>query len=206
MVVDEIRGFDSKKLVIYNGVRIPNENRLTRPIDTEIKIVYVGRLEREKGIIEALAAVRQLSCPVRFYVAGTGVLEDVLRSEVESEKLENVYLLGNVTNVYELLFDCDIFILPSYYEAISLSILEAMACGLPVLATKVGGIPEAVEENVTGILVPPMNVSFLKQGLEKLVMDVSLRQRMGQAGRKRAKNYFNIEGTLASIRALLKNI
>ena len=139
-------------------------------------------------------------------MAGTGVLEDVLRSEVESEKLENVYLLGNVTNVYELLFDCDIFILPSYYEAISLSILEAMACGLPVLATKVGGIPEAVEENVTGILVPPMNVSFLKQGLEKLVMDVSLRQRMGQAGRKRAKNYFNIEGTLASIRALLKNI
>ena len=208
MVVDEIKGFSSKKRVIYNGVFIPEYTKPRDAIKGQVRIVYVGRLEREKGIEEALDVIKQLSSrySIVFNIAGTGVLYQDIKQEIEREQIGNIHLLGQIDNVNELLLNSDIFILPSYYEAFPLSILEAMACGLPVLTTRTGGIPEAVSDGVTGILVFPKNVGDLKRGLEELLMYPSMCSQMGEAGRIRAQEFFNIEKTIESIDKLLKCI
>ena len=205
MVVDEIKGFHRKKVVIYNGVPIPKE--LRREEKKVIQIVYAGRIEREKGIIEAVEAVLQLSdYPIILKIAGTGSLEAELRSMIQQNGSQNIVLLGHVNDVEALLVDSDIFILPTYYEAISLSVLEAMACSLPVLATNVGGIPEAVKDGETGILVAPRNVSLLKDGLKELLENSKMRVEMGRKGRERAIACFDIRKTINEVAQLFKNI
>ena len=119
---------------------------------------------------------------------------------------QNIVLLGHVNDVEALLMDSDIFILPTYYEAISLSVLEAMACSLPVLATNVGGIPEAVKDGETGILVAPRNVSLLKDGLKELLENSKMRVEMGRKGRERAFACFDIRKTINEVAQLFKNI
>lgn len=205
-VINEIKGFAKKKVLIYNGVYIPK--CLERVQHPERRITYVGRLEKEKGILEALSVVEQLSSTnqIIFNIAGNGVLFENIKAKIAERKWNNIHLLGSIDHVDELLVNSDIFILPSYYEAISLSILEAMAYGLPVLATRTGGIPEAVDEGVTGILVPPKDIKALKQGLEKLLTNSSECYLMGKAGRARAQELFNIEKTIESIDKLLKDI
>lgn len=203
MVVEEIRGFRQKKLVIYNGVRVP-EAKNRQPKDS-IQIVYLGRLEKEKGIREAVAVVRQLSDrPIVLKIAGTGTLEKELRAAIHENNERNISLLGHVDDVNTLLWSSDIFILPTYYEAISLSVLEAMACALPVLATKVGGIPEAVIDGETGLLVAPRDVASLKRGLEKLIEDKETREEMGRKGRARVMACFSEEKTICEVANLLK--
>jgi len=78
-----------------------------------------------------------------------------------------------------------------YWEGWAMSLLEAMACGKPVVATRIGGVPEVVEDGVSGLLVKPGDVEALVQALLRLLRDPSLRQRMGQAGRRRAETSFN---------------
>ena len=82
------------------------------------------------------------------------------------------------------------FVLPSCAEGMSNVILEAMACGLPVIATSVGGNPELVENEETGLLVPPRNVEALYDSFKKLLSDKKLRERMGRSGRKKVEEYF----------------
>ena len=208
MVVDEIKGFSLKKKVIYNGVFIPAYVKSTDSTKDRVRIVYVGRLEREKGIKEALDVIKRLSFrySIVFNIAGTGVLYQEIKQKIEQEQIDNIHLLGQINNVNELLLNSDIFILPSYNEAFPLSVLEAMAYGLPVLTTRTGGIPEAVSDGVTGILVPPKDVNELSRGLEKLLMNTSMRDQMGKAGRAKAQELFNIEKTIESIDKLLKDI
>lgn len=205
MVIDEIKGFKQKKLVIYNGVLIPEWK--TVPFDKKtIDIVYVGRLEKEKGIMEALKAFQELAdYPIVLNVAGTGKLNDDIQRWIQKEEISNVRLLGQIKGVYGLLQNCDIFVLPTYYEAISLSILEAMACGLPVVASKVGGIPEVVKDGDTGFLVAPKDINQLRDRLERLILSKKLREEMGQKGRERVIAFFSIEKTRNEIAQLLKN-
>lgn len=206
MVVDEIKGFKHKKMVIYNGVLLPD----LKPVSCSkkiIDIVYVGRLEREKGIMEALEAFQNLTdYPVVLNIAGTGKLNKDIQQWIQGKEISNVCLLGQVKDVYGLLQNCDIFVLPTYYEAISLSILEAMACGLPVVASRVGGIPEVVKDGVTGFLVTPKDVSQLRKRLERLIEDEKLRAEMGQEGRERVMTFFSIEKTRTEITQLLKTL
>ena len=204
MVIDEIKGFERKKVVVYNGVKIPEEER--KHSDGKIRLVYVGRLEKEKGIMEAVAAVEQLSrdYSVVLDVAGTGTLKAELQAKIQKNEWKNIRLLGHVDNVYEVLLGKDVFILPTYHEAISLSILEAMACALPVVATNVGGISEAVKNGETGILVASKDVSSLKEGIEKLLRNKKMREEMGQKGRERAITCFNVEKTINEVAELLR--
>ena len=103
-------------------------------------------------------------------------------------------LLGERADVPELLAAADVFVLSSASEGAPLSILEAMAAGLPVVASNVGGIAELVEDGVTGLLVPPADPVRLAQALARVLDDRDLRQRLGTAGRARARERFDLGG------------
>jgi glycosyltransferase involved in cell wall biosynthesis len=97
-----------------------------------------------------------------------------------------------VADVPALLASADVFVLSSLSEGMPISILEAMAAGLPVVATAVGGVPELVVDGETGLLVPPGNAEALEAAVRKVVEDGALRRRMGVAGRRRALDRFDL--------------
>jgi glycosyltransferase involved in cell wall biosynthesis len=105
----------------------------------------------------------------------------------------HVDLLGWVQGEQKtrLLNSCRVYVLPSYFEGLPMSILEAMATGVPVIATAIGGIPEAIDDGVEGYLLAPGDVDGLAERLERLLSDDALAQRMGAAGRAKVERHFS---------------
>src|SRR5918912_59845 len=154
---------------IPNGVDVPAR---TGDEAEPAEVLYVGRLSPEKGIEELVAATEGM----KLVVAGDGPLRHLVPDAlgfVPHEELGRLYERAAVV------------VLPSYREGLPLSVLEAMAHGRPVVASAVGGIPELVEDGVTGFLVEPGDIAGLRAALERLLADPVLRRRMGRAARKR---------------------
>jgi glycosyltransferase involved in cell wall biosynthesis len=160
----------------------------------------VARLHKQKGHVYLIKAVKDVvkEIPnVKFVFIGDGELREELEEQVNKLKIaDNFLFLGFRYDVNELLKTLDVFILPSLYEGLPNVILEAMACGRPVIATSVDGSPEAIENNVTGILVPPRDPVFLKQAISQLAKNKKLRESMGKEGRYRVEKYFSLRGQL----------
>ena len=162
-------------------------------------IAYVGRIHPVKGLdqlLEAFDRVRQTHTAARLMLVGDGppVHERGLRDGVAQRGLgEHVALRGRVDHGALPAFyaAADVVCLPSRMEATSLSGLEAMACGRPLVATDVGGLPLIVKDGVNGLLVPLGDPSALAAALSRLLGDSALRQRMGTAGRKRVLAEFS---------------
>lgn len=147
-------------------------------------IVSAARLEPQKnplGLIDAFARVER----GRLLMAGDGSLLEAARTRAAGR----VHFLGVRNDMPELLSAADVFALASDWEGNPLSVMEAMAAGLPVAATAVGGVPELVVDGETGLLVPPGDAAALGAALSKLVSDASLRARMAQAARSRAQRF-----------------
>jgi glycosyltransferase involved in cell wall biosynthesis len=111
---------------------------------------------------------------------------------------DSVTLLGEREDVPDLLATSDVFVLSSRWEGLPRAIIEAMFAGLPVVATDVGGSAELVENGATGFVVEPRNPRALAEGLQKLLDDPMLRRKMGEAGRRRALECFDIRTMLES--------
>jgi L-malate glycosyltransferase len=175
----------------------------------EILALQVAALAPHKSQTDLLqaAAIARAECPsLRIWIVGEGPLRRVLEEEHRRLNLEGtVSLLGFRDDVPDLLRAADIFCLSSYLEGLGTSILEAMAVGLPVVATRVGGIPEAVADGETGILVPARNPGALAQALASLARDAGLRALMGQRGKNRVRA-FGAERTAALTRSLYLGI
>jgi glycosyltransferase involved in cell wall biosynthesis len=114
----------------------------------------------------------------------------------------NVRLPGFRDNVGEILSITDIFVFPSLEEGLPYMVLTSMAAGKPVIAARVGGIPEAVDEGVTGFMVPPKDVGELGEAMKRLIQDAALRMEMGRKGLERLKARFSKEAMLTSTLAL----
>jgi glycosyltransferase involved in cell wall biosynthesis len=158
----------------------------------EILAVAVGRLEPIKDhalLIEALPLMGG-GPPVRVAVLGSGSLAQDLRARVARLGLERRVLLpGHQQDVAEWLGAADVFVLPSAAEGLPLALLEAMSCGLPVVATAVGGVPEVLAGSGAGVLVPAGDRAALARAVSSLAADVALRGAMGAAARERARLY-----------------
>ena len=157
-------------------------------------IVTVGRLQAPKDpltFVRALAGLNGL--PFRGIVAGDGPERQHVAAELRELGLSGqVDLLGQRRDVRELLADSDVFVLASRSEALPISILEAMAAGVPVVASAVGGVAELVVDGVTGFIVPPGDPDALSDALARLLADSRLRRQMGAAGRARAEALFDL--------------
>jgi glycosyltransferase involved in cell wall biosynthesis len=189
---------------VYNGLNLAEFGRATFSSNPPF-ILAIGRLIAKKGfanLIRACALLIERGTSFRSDIFGEGPLEKELRVKIDDLGLRERIQLPGPKPQHELkacLANASVFVMPSVSEAgggmdnLPTVIMEAMATGLPVVSTKIGGIPEMVVENETGFLVEPEDPVALAGAIEKVISDRSLAQRLGQAGYDRAQNLFSIE-------------
>ena len=155
----------------------------------------MGRLSEEKrhlDLLQAFKRVTQLYPASRLLIVGEGYMRETLeRRTTELHLSEKVIFAGFQTDVFKYLRTMDLFVLPSRTEGFGIVLLEAMAAGLPVVATKVGGIPEIVVDNDTGLLVEPGSWQDLSEAMLKLLSDPSALRTMGHKGQERVMTHFS---------------
>jgi glycosyltransferase involved in cell wall biosynthesis len=160
-----------------------------------IVVLFLAYLRAAKGVdvfLDAIEKARRIDPDLFFVIAGDGPLKDYVRTEIESSNLGvSVRMLGFVEE--ELLpsvyASTDIYVLPSFLEGMPVSLLQAMSCGLPVIATPVGDVPEIVKDDVNGIIVNVGSSLELSEAIVRLGRDAHLRDRMGAASRKTVVGY-----------------
>ena len=199
---------------IYNGLNLAEFGHANFSSDPPM-IVAIGRLIPKKGfanLIRACALLVEHGRPFRCEIFGDGPLESQLRGQVEELGLQEFVQLPGPKPQHELrerLARASVFVLPSVPEAeggmdnLPTVIMEAMATGLPVVSTRIGGIPEMVIDNETGFLMRPDDPMALADAIEKVINDRSLGQKLGQAGHGRAQKLFSIEKNVRDLCALL---
>jgi glycosyltransferase involved in cell wall biosynthesis len=165
--------------------------------EDELVIGAVGRLAPVKdfgALIAAFGLVRSLPGRARLVIVGDGPERAALLSEARAANVSRAVLFtGHQDDVPSLMPAFDIFVNSSIYEGVSLTVLEAMAAGLPVVATAVGGTPEIVDDGVNGRLVPRRAIREMASAVAGLARDPELRARFGAAGRSRVLQSFHID-------------
>jgi sugar transferase (PEP-CTERM/EpsH1 system associated) len=175
-----------------------------------ILIGTIGRIDRIKnhlGLLDAFSLLlkrfpRQ-ELDLRLAIIGDGPLLEQVRARVEAEGLaERVWLPGSRRDIADLLRTFSVFVLPSVSEATPVTILEAMATGLPVVATRVGGVPQLVLHQQTGLLVKPSDPEALADALSVYISDAQIRARHGAAGRAHVEARYSVDAMVAGYEAL----
>jgi colanic acid/amylovoran biosynthesis glycosyltransferase len=201
---------------VYNGLNLAEFGR-TDFSSTPPLIVAVGRLIAKKGfadLIRACGLLAEGGKPFQCEIVGEGPLENELRAQIEQLNLQNRVALSGAKpqrEVRQRFAAASVFVLPSVVDPdggidnLPTVIMEAMATGLPVISTDIGGIPEMVIENETGFLVQPGNALALAETIEKVISDRPLAQRLGQAGYERAQRLFSIEKNVRDLCALIQS-
>ncbi len=206
--------------VVYNGVDTAifaqgekrGEVRSELHISSDAMVLgIVGRLSEEKGgvdvLIRAVARLCKSNPNLRLLVVGDGPLRGSLEAlAAESAPGGEIMFTGTRNDVAHLLSAMDLFVLPSLNEALPIVVLEAMAAGLPVIATRVGGVPEIVDHEKTGLLVEPGSEDSLYSALDRLIFDADLREQLAQAGRRRVASDFTIERMVERIEGLYEEL
>jgi glycosyltransferase involved in cell wall biosynthesis len=161
----------------------------------------VAALVPHKGqryLIDAARLVVQQVPDARFVILGEGELRGHLEKQVHDSHLDkHVLLPGFRTDVLGCIKGFDLFVMSSVTEGLGTSLLDAMACQRAIVATTAGGIPEIVEDGVTGVLAPPRDAAALAAGIVRLLRDQALRERMGSAGSARVRERFTVDRMIA---------
>jgi len=211
-------GIDRNRIeVIPNGVDIEKYGKREDPSVLRkygIKkpyVLFLGRLSRQKGVFETVKASDSLPKEVKLVLV-TGKADE---KGLEKELAKEVGRRGNILWVNKMLTeeetvalysDAEVFVSPSVYEPFGIMNLEAMACGLPVVSTKVGGIKDVVLDGETGILISPESAVEVAEAVNKLLGDPQLAKRMGEKGRERVEKEFSWERIAERTLALYKFI
>jgi glycosyltransferase involved in cell wall biosynthesis len=170
----------------------------------------VAALVPHKGhrhLIEAAHLVVQEIPDARFVILGEGELREQLERQVRDHHLEkHVLLPGFRTDVLGCIKGFDLFVMSSVTEGLGTSLLDAMACGKAIVATEAGGIPEVVDDQVTGMLVPARDHKAMAAAIVRVLKDAALRQRMGAAGLARVRARFTVERMVAETAAVYARV
>ncbi len=191
---------DSRIFTIYEGMDLTAYEPLARPrplpADGPMVFGTLAHLSPEKGIsylIDAAALIPEVTSRIRFLIVGDGQCRRDLEERVRSRNLDGCFsFVGFQNKPIDFLGRMDAFVLPSLSEGLSSAILSAMAAGLPVVATQVGGIPELIHSADHGILVPPGNPRALADGLVWMAEHPEEAFRMGQNNRRRMEERFTL--------------
>ncbi|HJU99827.1 MAG TPA: glycosyltransferase family 4 protein [Burkholderiaceae bacterium] len=170
-------------------------------------VLVLGRIGKNKGSYDLLEAARRIHDEIpglSLQMGGDGELEQMRAAAASARLADCVQLLGWVSGdaKQQAMGRARVYALPSYNEGLPMSVLEAMAAGLPVVTTPVGGIPEAVSDGVEGYLITPGDVDALADRLKRLLQDGALAARMGQAARRKIEQTFSTDVILPRIAAL----
>jgi len=195
-----------KKELKEYGVGIENVTTIWNGVDTNLfhpgekppekNILYVGRLVTRKGLADLVECAKFIihqrpDCV--FTIVGSGLLEQKMKKRIKQLNITNHFsFVGNVSQekLVEYYQKAWVYVLPSYYEGLPKTLLEAMACGLPTVVTNIPGNVDVAVNGVTGVIVPPKNPKELALAINKILDDGDLRKRMGEAGRKRTEEVF----------------
>jgi sugar transferase (PEP-CTERM/EpsH1 system associated) len=215
-------GLDARSIVtITNGVdtaayangNADDRERLRAEIGIapeEVLIGVVARLRPEKNhamLLDAFAALKDDHPNARLAIVGDGELQDQLLEKTRVLGMEKrVLFLGNRNDVPRLLKSFDLFALPSQWEGLPLTVLEAMASGLAMVATNVGGIPEAVVHGETGLLSPPNDAERFAGMLGRVLDDLDAAGAMGRRGQEKARVEFDINDMIAKYELLYEKL
>jgi glycosyltransferase involved in cell wall biosynthesis len=202
---------ESRVALIYNGIDADRFAAAT-PAGLDLPegsftVGYVGRLDPEKGadlVPDAWARIADALPDAHLVIAGAGKSEREMRARLGDSP--RVRWPGFRRDVAELMNALDLLIVPSRSEAFGLAAAEAMACGVPVVAARVGGLPEVVIDGEQGVLVPPEDPAALAKAVIALARDPERRAAMGRAGRERVRAAFSLERTLDGYEALLEEM
>jgi glycosyltransferase involved in cell wall biosynthesis len=192
--------------LLKNSINLDGYLKLNRSIkkqNEKVKIVYLGHIGIEKGIMDLIQAIRILDMKgiIGYVVWIFG--EDSLPGELDNAiELAKSLMVDNLIIFSEPIFgdkkmdvyrDADIFVLPSYHEGLPISVIEAMAAGLPVIATRVGGIPDLIDDSKSGILINPKAPVDLANAMMTLIANADIRYVYGVEGRKKALENHGVE-------------
>jgi glycosyltransferase involved in cell wall biosynthesis len=196
--------------VIPNGVDLERFRPGDPTTGDPVRFVFVGRLIANKGpdvALEAFRVVNGHKPDTRLAFVGDGPMLPMLERTVRVNGLEDVVeFLGMRDDVAEILRQSDVFVRPSHIEGMPLTILEAMATGLPVVACDVGGVHEIVVHGTTGLIVPPGSKSSVADAMLELLMDQKRRRAMGVAAHERVQGAFSWESTTAANLQLFEDL
>ncbi|MBD5450632.1 MAG: glycosyltransferase family 4 protein [Lachnospiraceae bacterium] len=192
--------------VLPDAIRIPDRKEKQYGLH---KILFLGRLCRAKGIGELLQVMPELQekyPDVRLYLAG--IWEDQDLREQAGALGESVVDLGWISGAVKqrYLRECDIFVMPSYFEGQSVSILEAMANRCGIVASRTGGIPDMIIEGETGLFAEPKDTRTLAQGLLRLLGDAGLCRMLGENAYSKVQAEFSIENNMKQLLAVYESV
>ncbi|OGF47668.1 MAG: hypothetical protein A2452_03295 [Candidatus Firestonebacteria bacterium RIFOXYC2_FULL_39_67] len=217
--LDRKIGQDGKYVVIPNGIAPAPylkeydiaANKAELGIAPEKKVVgFAGRLEPIKGADLFVKAIKQLSkerTDFTAVMAGTGSLEAAIKENAKEEIKTGVFkMLGHREDLSEILAIIDVFVMTSNNEGFGLAAVEAGLSNKPVVATRVGGLPEIIIDKETGLLVPSGNVEALCFSINKLLDDQNEAKRLGENGREKALLYYSEEKMLERLKNLYENL
>lgn len=205
---------------VYDGVdlrqyQVKKTSEITDEKSTAT-IGIVGQIGSRKGHLFLLEALRDLVLylpNLMLWIVGvepkhsTEAYTEELRHSIENWKLQDhVKFLGFRSDIPEILARLDVLVLPSLQEPFGKIVIEAMAMGTAVVASKVGGVPEIVLDGESGLLVPPADPAALRQALKKLLSDQDLRVKMGAVGQQRVREHFSLQRNVAETQALYEKL
>jgi glycosyltransferase involved in cell wall biosynthesis len=201
-------GIDVARIAHLPAVDLHQEYWLPHGAPVAINIAALVDHKGQKYLVEAMADVCRAMPDAHLIIFGEGPLRAALERQVHERGLDkHVLLPGFRDDVLSLAKSADLFVMSSITEGLGSTVLDAMAMGLPVVATCAGGLPEAVVDGETGLLVPVAHPQALAGGILQLLGDADLRARLGAAGRRRVAAHFDVEhlvsGTLAAYRRIV---
>lgn len=197
-----------KTVIINNGIDanyfIPNKKTNKVP-----QLIFTGRLHYQKGVFELYAVIKKLSLSHKFNMVfvGDGPSLNELRLKTREDKLENVIRFsGFSNNVRKELLNSDIFILPSYYEACSLSLLEAMSSELAIVVSNKGGSKKIINHEINGVIIDPFNTLDLYTNIASLINNKVYRTKLGVKARETIIENFTLKKSIQQIKETINSI
>lgn len=189
-VVSQYHLFKQQTPIVYNG------SDLSRCIEKKnyqasepFRILHIGRFNPQKNhsvIIAAAEILKNEGYKIRVTLVGGAGDEEERKLEVKKRGLENeIIFKGLQSNVYPFYEEADCFILPSIYEGMPVTLVEAMGCGMPIVASAVGGVPDMIDNEISGLLIQP-NASDLANALRRLMRDEKLREKIGKRAKEKS--------------------
>ena len=168
--------------VVFNGVSMEKCHK-KNDYSGNSRILHIGRFSKQKNhevLVKAFSRVVNSGSDVSLYLYGQGELEEAIKELVKNLNMDqNIFFCGLTDDVYSVMESSDIFVLPSLFEGMPMTLIEAMGTGMPILASNVGGIPDMIENEKSGLLCEP-TVDGVAAGLERLISSADDRKLYGQ--------------------------
>ncbi|MGG1678044.1 glycosyltransferase family 4 protein [Neobacillus sp. NRS-1170] len=191
---------DNRMTTVYTGIDFKAESDQNGHEKTII--TCVSRLRPRKGhkyLFDALALIKDELKNVEVRIVGDGEMREILEKQVKKLNLKNVFFLGRRNDIPQLLSQSDIFVLPTTSDTLPISIIEAMLAGQAILTTNIGGIPEIIQENRTGLIAQPGSTEQLAEKLLLLLRNKSLRIKLASQAKSYANEHLTVDSMVKEI-------